>query len=124
MVFLTAVTSAQSELQALSVRHPCLQILQDKVILGTDQAFLPKVASAFHRCQDIVLPSFCNKPSNNKEQQLHLLDVRRCLLSYLETTKSFRTSETFFLFSQEFQKGKQASKRTIARWIKAAISEA
>ena len=124
-VFLIAMTTARSlsELQALSIREPYMQVLEDRVILRTDQSFVPKVASSFHKSQDIILPSFCNKPANSKEEQLHRLDVRRCLLAYLDATKEFRTSEALFVLFSGNRKGKQASKGTISRWIKMAILE-
>lgn len=124
-VLLVAITSARrvSEIQALSVREPFLQILEDRVILKTDPGFLPKVASNFHRSQDIVLPSFCQKASNEKEKRFHLLDVRRCILEYLRVTNPFRISDSLFVLFSGQRKGQKASKVTIARWIRLAIAE-
>lgn len=116
-VLLVAITSARrvSEIQALSVREPFLQILEDRVILKKDPGFLPKVASSFHRSQDIVLLSFCQKASNEKEKQFHLLDVRRCILEYLRVTNPFRISDSLFVLFSRQRKGQKASKVTIAR---------
>ncbi|XP_068121256.1 uncharacterized protein [Hyperolius riggenbachi] len=122
--FLLAITSARrvGELQALSILEPYCVISDDRITLRLDTSFLPKVVSKFHRSQEIFLPSFCNNPSNQKEQKLHCLDVRRCVLEYLQRTKSWRTSNALLvLFAGKFR-GKQASKSTIARWIKQAIS--
>ena len=125
-LFLVAITSARrvSELQALSIREPFLMIFDDRIVLKTDPGFLPKRVSSFHRTQDIVLPSFCNFPNNNKEREFSCLDVRRALLRYLEVTKTFRKSDTLFLQFSGSHKGEKASKATLARWIKQAITEA
>ncbi|XP_040197924.1 uncharacterized protein LOC120930813 [Rana temporaria] len=124
-IFLVAITSARrvSELQALSVREPFLTILEDRVVLKTDPGFLPKVASTFHRSQDIVLPSFCSSPQGDQEKKFSFLDVRRTLLAYLEVTKTFRKTDALFVLFSGTHKGKGASKATLARWIKQAISE-
>ncbi|XP_040195283.1 uncharacterized protein LOC120928241 [Rana temporaria] len=123
--FLVAITSARrvSELQALSVREPFLTILEDRVVLKTDPGFLPKVASTFHRSQDSVLPSFCSSPQGDQEKKFSFLDVRRTLLAYLEVTKTFRKTDALFVLFSGTHKGKGASKATLARWIKQAISE-
>ena len=46
------------------------------------------------------------------------------MLSYLEMSKSFRKSNALFVVHSGKNKGQQASKNTIARWIKQAIVEA
>lgn len=77
------------------------------------------MTSTFHKSQDIILPSFCSSLANNKGQELNLLDVRRCLLQYLEVTNEFRASDDLFVLYAGKQKGKQP----LARWIKSAILE-
>lgn len=126
IVLLVAVTSARrvSELQALSIREPFCYIFPDRVVLKTDPGFLPKVASAFHREQEIILPTFCPNPSSAKERSFHSLDVRRCLLHYIEITKDFRRSDSLFVLFSGPRKGYRASKSTIGRWLRMAISEA
>ncbi|XP_069609560.1 uncharacterized protein [Ranitomeya imitator] len=121
---LVALTSARrvSDLQVLSACLPHTQFLEDRVILKTDPAYLPKVASKFHRSQEISLPSFYPNPKNEEEQALHTLDVRRCLLHYLEVTRESREDSSLFVCFQGPRKGKKASKATIARWITDAIS--
>ncbi|XP_072002638.1 uncharacterized protein [Engystomops pustulosus] len=95
---LIAVTTAKrlGELQAISIREPYMRILSDRIILTLDPGFVPKVVSKFHRDQEITLPSFCEDPSSNEEASWHLLDGKN--------------------------KGKKASKTSIARWLKLAIS--
>ncbi|XP_068133643.1 uncharacterized protein [Hyperolius riggenbachi] len=121
--FLLAISSARrvGEIQALSIAEPYCIISEDRVTLKLDAAFLPKVCSRFHRSQEIYLPSFCNEPSNDKERRLHCLDVRRCVIKYLEVTKPWRKSQALFVLFSGINRGGQASKATIARWIRQAI---
>ena len=125
-VFLVAVTTARriSELQALSVREPFCLIFSDRIVLKPDPSFLPKVASFKNRSQEIILPSFCSNPKGRKEEEFHTLDVKRAVLCYLETTKAYRRSDALFILFSGDKKGKQASKGTIARWLRMAISNA
>ncbi|XP_018425159.1 PREDICTED: nucleolar protein 6 [Nanorana parkeri] len=125
-VFLVAITSARrvSELQALSIKEPFLSIFEDRVVLRTDPAFLPKVASRCNRVQEIILPTFCPKPVGSRESGFHCLDVRRCLLQYLKISKEFRRSESLFVLFSGRSKGKQASRSSLARWLRQAIMEA
>ncbi|XP_068101500.1 uncharacterized protein [Hyperolius riggenbachi] len=122
-IFLIAITTARriGELQALSIKEPYCVISEDRVTLRPDAAFLPKVVSSFHRNQEIYIPSFCENPTNDKEKRLHLLDVRRSLLQYLERSNSWRKSDAMFVLFAGKTKGNRASKTTLARWIKQAI---
>ncbi|XP_072008159.1 uncharacterized protein [Engystomops pustulosus] len=97
---LVAVTSARrlGELQAISIREPYMCILPDRITLTLDPSFVPKVASRFHKNQEIILPSFYGNPSSSKELEWHSLDF------------------------QGKNKGVKASKTTIARWLKTAIA--
>ncbi|XP_040179758.1 uncharacterized protein LOC120913681 [Rana temporaria] len=125
-VFLVAVTTARrvSELEALSIRPPFCVIFPDRVVFKTDPAFLPKVASKFHRSQEVVLPSFCSNPSGEREFKFSTLDVRRCILQYLELTRAFRKSDSLFVLFSGTRKGQKASRRTIARWLRLVIGQA
>ena len=125
-IFLVAITSARriSELQALAIKEPFLRVLPDRVVLQTDPAFLPKVASTFHRSQEIILPTFSSVPANAGEEAFHTLDVRRCLLQFLSVTKEFRKSNALFVVFSGPRKGEKASKSTLGRWLRQAISEA
>lgn len=72
IVFLIAITSARrvSDLEALSIREPFLLIREDGIVLKTDPSFLPKVASTFHRTQDIVPPTFRPTSEADEEESL------------------------------------------------------
>ncbi|XP_071997264.1 uncharacterized protein [Engystomops pustulosus] len=96
--FLVAITSARrlGELQAISIKEPYMRVLDDRIILTLDPNFIPKVVSEFHRGQEIILPSFCKNPSSEREREWHTLDGKN--------------------------KGRKASKATIARWLRMAIS--
>uniref|UniRef100_A0A803JK98 Reverse transcriptase domain-containing protein n=1 Tax=Xenopus tropicalis TaxID=8364 RepID=A0A803JK98_XENTR len=122
-VFLIAISSIRrvSELSALSCSPPFLIFQEDRAVLRTAPGFLPKVVSPFHINTEISLPSFCNKPSNEKEAKLHRLDVVRALKTYVSRTKSFRRSDTLFVLPSGPRKGLPATKTTLARWIKEAI---
>lgn len=91
-IFLVAITTARrvGEISALVHNPPYTQILDDRVILRTDPAFLPKVVTAFHRNTEVVLPSFCSSPSSAKEKVFHTLDVRRALVEYLHRVSEWR----------------------------------
>lgn len=99
-------------------------IFLDRVILRTDPAFLPKVATPFHCSQEIVLPTFSPTPANPKAEAFHTLDVRRCLLQYLTVTKTFRKSNALIIIFLGSRKGEKASKSTMGRWRKRASKEA
>lgn len=65
---------------------PFLKALPDKIILRSDPKFLPKVPSLANRSREVVLPVFHPDPQTEEEQSLHLLDVKRAVLLYLERT--------------------------------------
>lgn len=121
--FLVAITSARriGELSALVTSPPYTRILEDRIILRPDPAFLPKVVSSFHRDQEIILPSFCEGASSSGERTFHSLDVRRAVIEYLDASKGWRKSGSLFLQFSGIGKGEKASKSSIARWIKQVI---
>eukprot|EP00079_Xenopus_tropicalis_P032144 XP_017945915.1 PREDICTED: uncharacterized protein LOC101734340 [Xenopus tropicalis] len=120
VVFLLAISSARrvSELNALSCESPYLIFHEEKAVLRTMPSFLPKVVSSFHLNEEIVIPSFCSSPKNEKEARLHNLDVVRALHTYVDRTAHFRRSESLFVIPSGSRKGLPASKATITRWIK------
>ncbi|CAJ0958413.1 unnamed protein product [Ranitomeya imitator] len=124
--FLVAITTAKrvGEIQALSIKDPYLQVREDHIILKLDPAFIPKIASAKNRDQEIILPSFCENPSNEKEQALHSLDVRQAVLNYLEATSSWRKDSNLFILFGETCKCKNAAKYTGADVRTAKIKDA
>lgn len=72
VAYLAAMTSAQgvSELAALYCKPPYLVIHKDWVVLCPSLSFLPKMVSAFHLHENIVLPSLCPRLLYPKEVQL------------------------------------------------------
>ncbi|XP_069610783.1 uncharacterized protein [Ranitomeya imitator] len=125
-LFLVAITSARcvGEIQSFSIKHPYLKVQYDCIILKLNPGFLPKVVSDFHRSQEIVLPTFCQNFSNDKDHFLHALDVKRIILHYLEITDGWRIDSNLFIQMAGKNKGKKASKATLARWIKSTITAA
>lgn len=113
-----------SEQQALSIKEPYLQIFEDRLIMCTDPGFLLKVSLKFHRSQEIALPSFCMSQMNTKEAEFHQLDVKACILHYLEVSRGIRNSNALFILPSGCRVGLQASKNMIVGWIKQAIMEA
>lgn len=125
-IFLVAITSARrvSELSALSCHPSLCTFHKDKVVLRPDPAFVPKVASAFHRSQDLSLPSFCPRPVHALEKKWHSLDVRRILKIFLTRTASLRCTEMIFINISPPKLGQRMSKASIAATIRACIREA
>ncbi|XP_069812238.1 uncharacterized protein [Dendropsophus ebraccatus] len=125
VAFLLAITSARrlGEIRAFSITQPYMVIRDDRITLSPDPAFLPKVVSDFHRSQEVILPSFCINPSNDREASFHCLDVRRAIIHYLEVTKDWRIDNNILITFQGKNKGRAATSQTISRWIKQAIKE-
>ncbi|XP_041422215.1 uncharacterized protein LOC121394688 isoform X2 [Xenopus laevis] len=126
VVFLVAISSTRrvSELSALSCEPPYLIFHKDKAVLRTVPTFLPKVVSAFHVNQEIVVPSLCPDPKNDKERRLHKLDVVRALRWYIDRSKSFRKSPALFVLPSGPRRGQPASKSVLSRWIRESIKQA
>ncbi|XP_061443118.1 uncharacterized protein LOC133365362 [Rhineura floridana] len=124
VLFLVAITSARrvSELNALSVHKNFCVFHKDRVVLRTVPSFRPKVLSAFHCQQELVLPSFCPNPVHPLEKAWHSLDVTRALKVYISKTKSFRKTDNLFVSFHPKSMGNKVTTSTLARWIKACIS--
>ncbi|XP_029445511.1 uncharacterized protein LOC115084588 [Rhinatrema bivittatum] len=120
VVFLVAITSARrvSELQALVHYSPYLKLFQDRVVLRTHPSLLPKIVSAFHLNQDIVLPTFSLPPhQDERHQSLHTLDCKRALRTYLQRTSTITRPSQLFLTFNPNAPGLPVAKRTISAWI-------
>lgn len=119
VTFLVAITSLRrvSEIQALTIQEPFLQMHHNKVVLRANPKVLPKVISPFHLNQSVELPVFFPQPDSVAERALHTLDVKRALLYYIERTKSFRNTKQLFVAFGPPHKGNPIFKSGIARWI-------
>ena len=124
-LFLVAITSARwvSELGALSIREDLCIFHKDKVILRTDPTFRPKRDSIFHISQEICLPTFFHRTSNEQEKIWHKLDVQRTLRIYIKRTASFRQSDTLFIYVQPPRLGHRLPSSAISKALKACITE-
>ncbi|XP_041440030.1 uncharacterized protein LOC108708933 isoform X1 [Xenopus laevis] len=123
-VFLTAITSARriGEIQALGASDPYIVFFSDKVCLRTLPFFIPKVPTSWCTDEVINLPIFFPEPKDDAERLLHSLDLKRCLMMYLERTKQLRKSDHLFILFSGKNKGNKASKASIARWLKETIT--
>ncbi|XP_077125588.1 uncharacterized protein LOC143782239 [Ranitomeya variabilis] len=123
VALLVALTSARrvSDIQALSVDPPYLLIFHDRIVLKPDPSYLPKVASTYHRSQEIFLPSFFDSPVTPEQHKFHTLDVRRAILTYIERCQTWRGSRALFISFQGHKKGHGVTRATISRWIRDAI---
>ena len=121
LTFLIAIASARrvSELQALMSKEPYLVFLPDRVILRPSDRFLPKVTSAFHYGQDIVLPCL-----SNEEGEPHALDIKSAISNYLSATIHLRSTDALLIIPHGARRGQAASSRTIASWLVKAIGKA
>lgn len=82
------------------------------------------MASEIYLNQEVSWPSFFFSPSNDKEQWLLQLDVRRTLRVCLRRIKDFRSSERLFVLLGGLKRGQMASKSSLARWLRDCIREA
>ncbi|XP_042315264.1 uncharacterized protein LOC121926389 [Sceloporus undulatus] len=121
--FLVAITSARraGELCALRADQPYIRFHRDKVVLRADITFLPKVVSAFHLNQDIILPILAPNPSTDEERRMHSLDVRRALAFYLDRTLGSRLSNRLFVCYSEAKKGLPVSSQRFSKWVSNTI---
>lgn len=83
------------KLAALSMVSPYMVIYKDKVVFRLPLDFMPKVVSAFHINEEIVVPSFCPNPVHPMEQNWHLLDVVRAVKFCIHRIQEFRKSDAF-----------------------------
>ncbi|CAJ0934829.1 unnamed protein product [Ranitomeya imitator] len=119
-VLLLAITSARriGEIQVLSIRDLYLRIQEDCIILKLDPAFLSKVVTDLHRHQEILWFWQEVGNTNEKEGSLHSFNIQRTILQYLKLMESWRMDSNLFIQIAGKNKGKKASKATLARWIK------
>lgn len=82
LAFLVDITLARwvSELSACNCKKPDLILLKDKTVLRPKASFFPKLVSAFHLQENIVLLSCCPAPVHPKEilvRRVHLSSSTR-----------------------------------------------
>lgn len=104
---------------ALSCKSPYLIFHNDRAELRTRPGFLPKVVSAFHINQPIVVPAWSSSEEGSPD-----LDVVRALRLYVSRTAALRRSDTLFVCYDAQKRGWPASKQTLARWIRQLIHQA
>lgn len=94
----------------------------DKVVLWLDPAFIPKVKFTFHRMEDMLQPSFCPSPKNDKEKEWHYLDIKRTLSFYLDRTKQFCKTDSMFVSFRKSFMGQRVSLPILSWWVRRCIS--
>lgn len=82
------------------------------------------MVSEFYLTRMFLGHHFFPRPSDDKKQWLHKLDVRRTLRVYLRKIKDFRSSDRLFVLLGGLKRGQMASKRSLARWLRNCIREA
>ncbi|KAM9296560.1 CDK5 and ABL1 enzyme substrate 2 [Gastrophryne carolinensis] len=82
-------------------------VFPDRIVMKVDPCYLPKVASDFHRTQEIIIPSITQEDSD-----LIALKVRSQLLQYLQQTKDFRKADSLFISFSGPRRGLRVSKTT------------
>ncbi len=115
---LTALTSIKQvgDLQAFSVSEECLVFgpVYSHVVLRPRLGYVPKVPTTPFRDQVVNLQAL---PSEEADPALGLLCPVRALCIYVDSTRSFRSSEQLFVCHVGQQKGKAVSKQRLAHWI-------
>ena len=124
-VFLLAVASAKrlGELQAIDVSPQFSIITPDRVVLRTNDKFLPKVPSVRNIQQALEFVPL-GESSPNPAGTLRANCVCRALVAYMKATRHIRQGNQLFVTFKKSDQGRPASKTTIASWLKAVISQA
>lgn len=99
---------------------------KDKMVLKTDPVFWPKVSSAFHRSQEISLPSFCPNPRHSREKIWQYARYHEGFEDiHMENRAHQENRCPVNLFSVSLPNtGNKISKWAISRSLKACIIEA
>ncbi len=88
------------------------------VVLRPRPGYVPKVPTTLFRGQVVNLQA---RPSEEADLALVLLCPVRALRTYVDCTRSFRSSEKLFVCHGGQQKGKAVSKQRLAHWIVALV---
>ncbi len=113
---LTAFTSIKrvGDLQAFSVSEECLVFGPAFHVLIPRPGYVPKVPTTPFRDQLANLQAL---PSEEADPALELLCPVRALRTYVDCTRSFRSSEQLFVCHGDQQKRNAVSKQRLAHWI-------
>ena len=125
-VFLVAIGSANRvhELKALDCRPAFCQFGPNEVTLRTRDGFRPKVVKPSNMNKVLhftALSSLQNESTMGYEP----VCIYRAVKRYIQVTAPLRKNTTqLFVTYQSGRQGKEASKTTIAKWLKMCIQEA
>ncbi|KAJ1151626.1 hypothetical protein NDU88_004406 [Pleurodeles waltl] len=94
IVFIVAIISARwlGGLGGLGVL-----MAADAVVPRLDSSFVPKLASNFHKSQEVVLPGLGIDSGSSEEVAWSLLDAKWALKIYLEQAQSFKKTDSLFV---------------------------
>lgn len=96
-------------------------LMEGKVILRTDPAFISKINVKFYRHRKL---SFHPDPSHHKKKWLHTSVTCRGLKVCIHNIVQFRRTNALFVLYHLKSKWKKAPKYSIYRWLRYYISEA
>lgn len=82
------------------------------------------MASKFHTDLELVLSSFCPRPTHPKERKWHTLDVRRALKLYLAQTDAVCNTNSMFVNISPPSLGNRMSTSVISAAFRTCIKEA
>lgn len=124
--FLLAVSTAKrvSEIQAFSKADRYYSDTPDGIRLRLNPFFMPKVMKDDYREQEMFITPFCPRRDSTSTQSFYLVCPCRAIRKYVEATQSFRKSDQLLVCYSGPNKGKGATKMTIARWVRRCIQEA
>ena len=121
-VFLVALTSARRASEVHALRADTVQFTRSAVTVFTDDEFLPKVATRWHRNRPIELPVM----HRSVDGELRKLCVKDCLEAYLASTRVSRAAtevSQLFLCYGANKLGQAVSKQRISSWLKLLIRD-
>ncbi|KAJ1134730.1 hypothetical protein NDU88_001177 [Pleurodeles waltl] len=101
-----------------SVWFPLLMEMKACSFFGS--GFVPKVNYLVHHQQEVILPVFCPDPQSPEEVILHLLDLRKAVLTYPERVKELGISSDLLTLVLP-GRGAKPWTQTLSRWMKSVI---
>jgi hypothetical protein len=119
-VFLVAITSAKRASELHALRHDTALRRPTEFVLFSDESFLPKVATVWHRSQPVVVGAI----PNDAEGVLRKLCVYRSLAEYLDRTKGLygdaRPPQLFLCYGGS-KVGQPVGKQRVSAWLKEVV---
>ena len=119
-VFLVAIISAKRASELHALRHDTSFRRPSEFVLFADEAFLPKVATAWHRNKPVVVGAI----PDDAEGVLRKLCAYRSLVEYIDRTKGLygdaRPPQLFLCYG-DAKAGRPVSKQRVSTWLKEVV---